>query len=163
GAKEAVVLLEDGMPVHLTVVPEAAWFAALFVQTGSDAHVEAIAARAKERGFALKDDGLHEGQNLVRLEEEDDVYKSAGLSFVPPELRESEDATPAPEDLVSIRDVRGILHAHSTWSDGSYSIRQMAEHAAQSGFSWYASCDHSAAASYAHGLDAARLREQWAE
>src|SRR5262249_41691469 len=109
GEREAAVVLEDGMPVQLTVVAETAWFAALFVRAGGDAHVAAVAARAKDRGFVLGDDGLHEGKSLVRLEEEDDVYRAAGLSFLPPELRETEDATPPPEDLVSIGDVRGIL------------------------------------------------------
>jgi DNA polymerase (family X) len=160
---EASVLLEDGTPVTLTVVPDTAWFAALFVRTGSEAHVAAITERCKERGFRLDATGLHEGRHLVRMEEEDDVYRAAGLALVPPELRESDDATPPPDDLLVISDVRGVLHAHSTWSDGAYSIRDMAARAGTQGHSWFAICDHSAAASYAHGLDAARLREQWTE
>jgi DNA polymerase (family 10) len=56
-----------------------------------------------------------------------------------------------------------VLHAHSTWSDGAFSILEMARKAAETGFAWFAICDHSEVATYAHGLDAARVRAQWAE
>lgn len=163
-ATSARVVLDDGTPVRLEVVPEDRFFAALFVGTGSPEHVAAVTARASAKGFRLAPDGLFEGKHRVRLEEEEDVYRAAGVPFVPPELRDSADLDRgAPEDLVTAKDVVGILHAHSTWSDGAFSIRDMAERAAQSGFAWYASCDHSQAATYAHGLDPVRVREQWAE
>jgi DNA polymerase (family 10) len=164
GPTFAKVALEDGTPVSLRVVPEASFFAALVVRTGSAEHVEALTRAAVARGFRLAEDGLFEGDQLVLLEEEEDVYRAAGLPFVPPERREGADATrPVPDDLVAMRDVRGVLHAHSTWSDGAYSIREMAERAVQMGFSWFAICDHSKTASYAHGLDETRVRLQWAE
>ena len=162
-ATSAAVVLEDGTPVSLAVVAEPAWFAALFVATGSEAHVAAVTAAAAARGYRLSPDGLVEGRHLVVLEEEEDVYRAAGAPFVPPELRDDAAPAPAPDDLLVAADVRGVLHAHTRWSDGAYSVREMADRARELGFSWFAVCDHSAAASYAHGLDAARVREQWAE
>jgi DNA polymerase (family X) len=162
-ARRASVTLEDGTPVSLSVVDEAAYFAALFVATGSREHVDAVAAGAAARGFRLTADGLFEGRFLVRLADEEDVYRAAGLPFVPPELRESREARPPPDGFLEARDVRGVLHAHTTWSDGSFSVRDMAERAAVLGFSWFAVCDHSMVAVYARGLDPARLEQQWAE
>lgn len=163
GPGSASVVLEDGTPVALTVVPEEAFFAALFVRTGSPAHVARVTEAVAAHGRTLTERGLLEGPYVVRLEDEDDVYAAAGLPPVPPELRDEADPAPPPADLLVARDVRGVLHAHTTWSDGAFSVREMAERAAQLGFAWFAVCDHSMAASYAHGLDPARVRAQWEE
>ena len=163
GPASAAVVLDDGTPVTLTVVPEEAFFATLFVRTGSEAHVAHVAAAIERQGRRLTEHGLREGPYVVRLEDEADVYAAAGLPFVPPELRDEAAPAAPPDDLLVARDVRGVLHAHSTWSDGAFSVREMAERAAQLGFAWFAVCDHSGAASYAHGLDPARVRAQWAE
>lgn len=159
----ARVVLDDGTPVSLTVVPETAYFAALFLRTGSEAHVARVAAAVERRGRRLSERGLLEGRHVVRLEDEDDVYAAAGLPPVPPELRDEAAPAPAPDDLVHARDLRGVLHLHTTWSDGSYSIREMAERAGQLGFAWIAVCDHSEAAAYAKGLSPDRVRAQWDE
>ena len=163
-ASSGRVRLDDGLLVSLRVVPDDRFFAALVVSTGSEAHVAALSARCAKRGYRLAEDGLYEGDHRVRCEEEEDVYEAAGVPFVPPELREDGHVDrAAPADLVTIRDVRGILHAHSTWSDGAFSILEMAQKAAETGFAWFAICDHSEVATYAHGLDASRVRKQWAE
>ena len=163
-ATSGQVILDDGLRVSLRVVPDDRFFAALVTSTGSKAHVEALAARCAAKGYRLAEDGLFEGRHRVKCEEEEDVYRAAGVPFVPPELREDADVErEAPADLVGIRDVVGVLHAHSTWSDGAFSILEMARKAAETGFAWFAICDHSEVATYAHGLDAARVRAQWAE
>lgn len=160
----ARVTLEDGTPVELEVVPEDAFAVAWFRRTGSEEHVEAILGRLRARGFELRGDHLLSKHERVRIEQEEEIYAAAEVPFVPPELREGGDALrPAPDDLVHAADVRGILHAHTTWSDGRYSIAEMASRARELGFRWFAVCDHSAAATYAHGLDAKRLGEQAAE
>jgi DNA polymerase (family 10) len=88
GPGSASVVLEDGTPVALTVVPEEAFFAALFVRTGSPAHVARVAEAVAAKGRTLTERGLLEGPYVVRLEDEDDAYAAAGLPPVPPELRD---------------------------------------------------------------------------
>jgi DNA polymerase (family 10) len=161
---KARVVLEDGTPVSLEVVPEEAFVTTAFARIGSAAHVEAVKARAAARGLRLSDDGLWRGGDRVPLETDADLYAAVGLPAFPPELREDGDLSrPPPDDLVAPQDVAGILHAHSTWSDGSYSVERMATKAAESGFRWFAICDHSRTAAYANGLSIERVEAQWAE
>jgi DNA polymerase (family 10) len=163
-ATSARVVLEDGTPVELEVVPEDAFAVAWFLRSGSNEHVEAILGRLRARGFDVRGDRLVHGKRLVEVSEEEEIYAAAEAPFVPPEFREGADAArAAPGDLVAASDIRGILHAHTTGSDGRYSILEMASRARDLGFHWFAVSDHSQAASYAHGLDAQRLLEQGAE
>lgn len=163
-AGRARVVLEDGTPATLEVVPEEAFTTTLFHRVGSEAHVGAVRRMAEAKGLRLAEDGLFRGEARVPLEDDRDLYAAVGIPACPPELREGDDPSRAvPDDLVAAGDVTGILHAHSTWSDGSYSIREMAERAALSGFSWFAICDHSRTAAYANGLTVERVREQWEE
>lgn len=163
-ATSARVVLEDGTPVELEVVPEDAFAVAWFLRTGSDEHVEAIVGRLRARGFEVRKDAVFSRHARVSIGEEEELYAAAEAPFVPPEFREGADATRrVPDDLVQAADVRGILHAHTTSSDGRYSILEMASRARDLGYRWFAVCDHSAAATYAHGLDAKRLEAQAAE
>jgi len=164
GETEARVILEDGTPVELVVVDEDAFVPALLHRTGSAAHVEALKAALARKGLDLAPDAVRKQGKPLLVEAEREVYAAAGVPWFPPELRETADLGRAPpDDLVSMADVVGILHAHSTWSDGAYSILEMAVKARESGFAWFAICDHSQAATYAHGLDPERVRAQWAE
>lgn len=164
GERAALVVLEDGTPATLRVVPEEEFVAAQAFATATKEHGEALVAAASRRGLRLTEGGLFRGPERVPLEDDRDLYAALGLAYFPPELREDADLSrPPPDDLLAPTDVKGILHAHSTWSDGSFSIREMASKAAQSGFSWFAICDHSRSAFYANGLTPERLREQAAE
>ncbi len=164
GETEARVVLEDGTPADLHVVPEGEFVAAQVLRTATPAHADALRGAAAGKGLRLDERGLFRGDERVVVEDDAEFYAALGLPFFPPELRETGDLSrPPPEDLVSARDVVGILHAHSTWSDGSYSVSEMARKAASSGFSWFAICDHSRTASYANGLTPERLAAQAAE
>ena len=163
-ATSARVVLEDGTPVELEVVPEDAFAVAWFLRSGSKEHVDAILGRLRAREFDVRGDQLFRGKLAVPISEEAEIYAAAEAPFVPPEFREGSDAErEAPSDLIAATDIRGILHAHTTWSDGRYSILEMASRARDLGFHWFAVSDHSQAASYAHGLDPKRLAEQGAE
>jgi DNA polymerase (family 10) len=163
-ATRAEVVLEDGTSVRLAVVPEDAFPAAQTLRASAPLHAAALCAAAAGRGLRLSEEGLFRGPERLPLEDDRDLYAALGLPWFPPELRESDDLSALPpDDLVAAGDVRGILHAHSTWSDGAYSIREMATRAARSGYSWFAICDHSRTAAYARGLTVERLLEQWAE
>jgi DNA polymerase (family 10) len=120
--------------------------------TGSDAFVEALTARREGR-FA--------GDN------EEVVFAGLDLSWIPPELREGSQwldaaARGAVPDLVDAADIRGVLHNHTTDSDGIASLEEMAAAAADRGWAFFGVADHSPAAFYANGVDARRLRNQWA-
>lgn len=128
---------------------------ALLVETGDDAHVAALSARALERKSTLAD--------VCRdVVDEEAAYRALDLPFIPAELREGGIVEP-PTDLLPVRGVRGIFHVHTTWSDGTASIVDMARAAAEAGYAYIGISDHSRAASYAHGLDVDRLNEQRGE
>jgi DNA polymerase (family 10) len=143
--------------VRVVVSSSSAFGRALLEATGSDAHVAALRARATARGTPFE---------TIDSEDEDGVYAALGLLPTPPELREQgtliEIGQAAPR-LVRLTDLQGALHNHTTASDGADDIVTMARAAKAHGLAWLGISDHSVAASYAHGLDAARLKAQRAE
>ncbi len=93
------------------------------------------------------------------------IYQNARLAWIPPELREGDGeieaaADGALPDLVTVADLRGALHNHSTYSDGAHTLRQMAEAARARGLAYFGICDHSRSLTIANGLSVERLREQ---
>jgi DNA polymerase (family 10) len=142
------VQFDGGGPARLRVVPRSKFLEALVRETGSPRHVRWLDSLARDRG------GL-EGV-CTRARTEADVYATMGLPFAPPELREG--ATPRVPELVD--SIRGVFHVHTTWSDGAATIVEMARAAQQAGFSYLGITEHSQAASYAGGLDAADLGRQ---
>jgi DNA polymerase (family 10) len=163
-ATAAAVVLDDGTPVTFRVVPEEEFFPALAFATGPKEHLEGLGAAARGRDLVLTERGLYRKERRVALETEEGLYAAVGLPYFPPETREGGDLDhPPPDDLVHVRDQQGILHAHSTWSDGAFSVLEMAKRAASSGFRWFAISDHSKTAVYANGLTVERLHAQWAE
>jgi DNA polymerase (family 10) len=105
----------------------------------------------------------------VPVESEAALYRTLGLAFVPAELREDQGELEAalsgtlPQDLVELTDVRGMVHCHTTWSDGRASVEEMARAAEAAGVEYLTVTDHSGSAGYAGGLDVDRLRRQWDE
>lgn len=99
---------------------------------------------------------------------EEDVFRSVGLANIPPELREDRGEIAAARsaalpELITLADIRGDLHMHSTWSDGGDSIGTMARGCLERGYSYMAVTDHSPAVAVARGLSADRLERQWEE
>jgi DNA polymerase (family 10) len=155
-----VARMADGMrcDVHLATRGRFGW--ALICATGSVEHVDALRARADQRGVVL---------TALDAPDEADVYRALGLPLLPPEVREGSDELAAADagddfsDLVTLADVTTAFHCHTTYSDGKDSIEDMARAASALGMQAITITDHSAAASYAGGLDATKLREQHAE
>jgi DNA polymerase (family 10) len=139
---------DGGGPAVVRVVPRSQFVEALVRGTGSGPHVRWLESVAEPAG------GLSAA--CARARSEQDLYARLGLPFAPPELREG--PTPTVPELVG--EVRGIFHVHTTWSDGTASIVEMARAAAEAGLDYVGITEHSKAASYAGGLDARRLREQ---
>jgi len=168
GDAKTSVLLTGGLQVDLRVVPEAAFGAALAYFTGSKAHNVALRQRAIERGCKLSEYGLFEqgGEEPIAARDERDVYAALDLPWIAPELREDRgeleaaDAGRLPE-LLTLDDVRGDLHWHTTWSDGVDDVETMLAACAARGYEYAAITDHSQALRMTGGLDAAKLARQW--
>ncbi|MFI5012189.1 MAG: DNA polymerase/3'-5' exonuclease PolX [Hyphomicrobiales bacterium] len=165
GPSRTTVMLRSGIQVDLRVVPEQSYGAALMYFTGSKAHNIALRGLANERGWKLNEYGLFEGKRRIAGATEEEIYKKLNLAFVPPELREDRGEIALARKkwlpkLVSLSDIRGDLHAHSDWSDGTAPIADMAAAAKQRGYAYIAVTDHSQRMTVAHGLDVARLSHQ---
>jgi DNA polymerase (family 10) len=157
---------EEGLAVRMRVVPRSENAAALLWSTGSDDHLRALATRAEAAGLRLREDGLWRGDERVECSDEHALYEALGCQWVAPELREGEGeveravAGTLPE-LVTLEQVLGVLHNHTTDSDGLATVEEMAAAARGSGWSFFGVADHSPAAAYANGVSAERLRDQW--
>lgn len=137
----------EGVKVEVFVCCEACQGTALALHTGSAAYLDAIGARRD-----------------VSVAKEGDFFTQQGLAFVPPERREIELASvPVSPQPLTMADIQGALHVHSTYSDGSASIYDLALAAKRAGFSHLGIADHSQTAVYARGLTIERLQEQWQE
>jgi len=148
GAEKISARLADGMKCEVHLAPPMRFGWALICATGSPEHVEQLRAKGAD----------------ALLGDEAEVYAQVGVPFVPPEVRDGDGELGIDwNDLVTERDVTTASHCHTTYSDGRHTILEMAEAAAQRGFSAITITDHSAAASYAGGLDAEKLRAQHAE
>jgi DNA polymerase (family 10) len=146
GPEQRVVVLTNGLPVVLFFAAAEAYGTALVRSTGSLAHCARLDAAARARG-------LDRGFDEIRTADEAVVYARLGLPFIPPELREDEGEIEAalggllPRPLVALPDVAGMVHCHTTYSDGRASVRQMAEGAKRRGMSYITITDHSPSAS----------------
>jgi DNA polymerase (family 10) len=148
---------------------------ALFLATGNVAHVEAVSALAARRGFALCAadsvaglDAAGSGLPVREFRTEAELYSAVGLSLVPAELRQGageldQAARGDFGNLLSLQDVRGMVHCHTTYSDGKHSVLEMARAAHALGMEYITITDHSPSAHYARGVALDRLRQQWDE
>jgi DNA polymerase (family 10) len=156
----------SGVPVRVVSVPRGSFGTAIVWQTGSGRHLEQLAARAFSGGLVLAGGVLSDASGReVECPGERNLYARIGLPWIPPEIREGDGEVEAAAngilpDLVGESDVLGAVHVHTTDSDGTASLEEMAEAAAQLGWSLLGIADHSQVAAYAHGLDATRLRAQ---
>ena len=165
GATRTTVVLRSGLQVDLRVVPKESYGAALMYFTGSKAHNIALRGLANDRGWKLNEYGLFAGTRRLAGATEKEVYSKLGLSIIPPEMRENRGEivlaqTGRLPKLITVADIRGDLHVHSNWSDGTAPIAEMAAAAKARGYAYMAVTDHSQHVTIAHGLDGARLARQ---
>ncbi len=165
GETRSTVILHSGFHVDLRVVAEVSYGAALFYFTGSKAHNIAVRKRAIDRGWKLNEYGLFEDDERIAGKTEEEVYEKLDLPFIPPLLRENRGEIEAAEkdelpDLVTLEDIRGDLHCHTKWSDGKFTVREMAEAAKEKGYAFLGITDHSKSQTVAGGLSEDELAEQ---
>jgi DNA polymerase (family 10) len=176
GETKCSVRVQQGRQVDLRIVDHASYPAAMMYFTGSKEHNVFVRGRARERGMALNEYGLFkltdtgetDFQAPITADSEEAIYQALGLNYIPPELREDNGNLPRFEsgtiaDLPELSDLKGILHAHSTWSDGSDSVLDMAKACIDRGYSYLGLTDHSRTAAYAGGLSVDRVFDQWRE
>ncbi len=172
GETKMSVRLEDGFQVDLRVVPDKSFGAALQYFTGSKDHNVILRGMARERGLKINEWGVFEvdddKETWIAGKTEADVYATLGMPLFPPEIREARREFEWASDgdlpeLITLDDIRGDLHMHTTATDGKASIEEMAAAAKKLGLKYIAITDHSKRVAMAGGLDDERLLEQWGE
>jgi len=143
GERRALGVTVEGVPVELIVAEPARLGTELVRATGAPEWVAAL-------------------EPLPDAPDEESVFAALGLPFVPPELREA-GFSGEPPSLVELRDIRGDLHCHSTWSDGKASIYEMGAAARELGYAYLAICDHTVSVGAVPGMDADGVRRQAGE
>jgi DNA polymerase (family 10) len=165
GNTRATVILKSGIQVDVRVVAHRSFGAALHYFTGSKAHNIAIRRMGQKRGLKINEYGVFKGKKLIAGGTEASVYKAVGLPFIEPELRENRGEIAAARagqlpKLVTLADLQGDLHAHTTATDGHDSLEDMIKAAQERGFKYLAITEHSRHLTVAHGLDQRRLLQQ---
>ena len=167
GPTKSSVVIKEGLQVDLRVVEKESYGAALAYFTGSKEHNIRLREMAVKRGLTINEYGIFRVKDNTKLggEKEEDTYKILDLQYVPPEMREDRGEIEAAiegklPNLVTVKDIKGDLHVHSKWSDGSHTFEQLAEAATEHGYSYFALTDHSQGLGVARGLTVERLAEQ---
>ncbi|MBX3174432.1 MAG: hypothetical protein KF709_08455 [Gemmatimonadaceae bacterium] len=169
GTRKVSIRFDDGVRLQLYCVPPDEFIVTWFRATGALAHVQEVAARASLRGLTLEEHHLLDASGAaVDLADEPALYAAIGLPWLAPELREGlgESAAAASGELsglITLNEVRGVLHCHSQYSDGGASIAELAAAARARGWSYLGISDHSQSAFYAGGLTAETLAQQHEE
>ena len=170
GTTKASIVAQNGLQVDLRVLEPRHWGSALQYFTGSKEHNVALRQIALDQGLSLSEWGFKtvKGDKEIFTPTEAEVYEKLGLQWIPPELREASGELRMAQErrlprLVELRDLKGDLQSHSNWSDGSFSIEQMAEAARARGLKYLAITDHSQGLGIARGLTLERVKQQWAE
>jgi DNA polymerase (family 10) len=165
GPTKASVRTQQDIQVDCRVVEEKSFGAALLYFTGSKTFNIKLRSIAIRKGLKLNEYGLFRKQKSIAGKSEEEMFKRLGLAYVEPELREDtgeielarKNALP---DLIELKDIKGDLHAHSEWSDGKSSIKEMAQAARALGYSYLAITDHSRSLKVAGGLSIPDLKRK---
>ena len=173
------VELADGAQISLKVVKANQFALAMFWETGSEGHVKKVNELALRKGLDLDRENLKlkikkttkakPSRKPLELRNEGDIYPLLQMQYIAPELREDEGEIEAalkktlPDELITLADIQGMIHCHTTYSDGKHSVAEMARSAEAMGMKYLTITDHSPTAFYAGGLKLDRLKRQWDE
>ena len=165
GDTKATVIVEGGIQVDIRAVARESYGAALQYFTGSKQHNIHLRTLARERGLKFNEYGVFRGKKRVGGKDEAEVYALMDMPVMPPEIREDRGELEAAlggrlPKLIDLKDLRGDLHSHSTYSDGKSTIDEMVEHAAELGYEYIALTDHSPSQRIARGLALDRLEQK---
>lgn len=167
----ATVRLIEGLTVFFSAAASGEYWNLLHHETGSKSHLKKLEGIAEHKGIKLTSTSMKaiDKRSVLKVESESDIYRHLDMQYIPPELREDEGEIEAalsnsiPDDLVTIQDIKGMVHCHTTYSDGRNSVEEMARAAEAMGMKYMTITDHSPTAHYANGLTLDRLKRQWDE
>ena len=173
GDTKSSVRFDGGMQADLRVVPSEQFYFALHHFTGSKDHNVRMRQKALSMGLSLSEWGLRpeeekdssRSKGTVEAHSEEDIFKTLGLAYIPPSLREGMGEVEAAEknelpELLELEDLRGCFHNHTTASDGRNTLEEIAAEADKRGWQYLGVADHSKSSFQANGLDEARLEKQ---
>src|SRR3954454_21025594 len=167
GSAAASVLTHPGLKVDLRIGTEETFGNLLQHFTGSAEHNVELRERALQGGYSASEHGVAEveGKKVHRFPDEAGVYELLGLPYIEPELRQGRGEIEAGDtgelpDLVTVDDIRGDLHCHTTLSDGRNSLEEMAQAARARGYAYLAVTDHSASHGFGNDVSAKRLAKR---
>ncbi len=181
GETRGSVVLRSGLEVDLRIIPEISFGSALHYFTGSKEHNVALRQLAQRKGLRVNEWGVFrvpEGMDPADVtkdngeriagETEESVFEAVGMAWIPPLLRENRGEIEAARegslpDLVTLEDIEADLHMHSTWSDGKFSIEDMARACETRGYGYLAISDHSPALAMVQGITPEKAVDQWKE
>lgn len=158
----------SGTAAHVTLSDDARFGSDLARATGAGPHIDQLTTYARNRGFEWKDEGLMRDGDVVLCETEEAFFEHLGLQFIPPELREgTQEIEMASKNrlprLLEQSELKGFLHCHTNYSDGSSTVEEWALACRDLGYEYVGLTDHSQAATYAGGLSENDIAKQHAE
>jgi len=167
GETKSMVILKTGLQVDIRVMDPSSFGSALQYFTGSKDHNIKLRSIAIKKGLKLSEYGLFtkRGNKKVAGRTEEEVYKKLGLNYIEPELRENNGEIEAAKKgklpkLITIKDIKGDLHMHTTYSDGIGTIKEMAEACKKLGYEYMCIADHTKSTTIAHGISEKKLEKQ---
>ncbi|MCB0271391.1 MAG: DNA polymerase/3'-5' exonuclease PolX [Bdellovibrionales bacterium] len=168
GDTKISVRLDTGLQIDLRIVKPDEFASALHHFTGSKEHNTLIRSRAKKMGLKVSEWGVFKGERKLKIQSEKDLFQTLDLAFVEPEMREGTQEIELAEkgklpNLISEKDIKGIFHMHTTYSDGKNSLIEMVQACVDKGYDYIGITDHSQSAFYAHGLNAKDIIKQHKE
>jgi len=157
GDTKSSVRLKSGIDADLRIVKDNNYPYLLHHFTGSKEHNMVLRGIAKDAGYKINEYGLFKGEKLIKCESEADIYRVFNMDYIEPELREDNGEFKAALEgtlpkLVEEKDIKGIFHIHTTFSDGNITLKALCEKLLSKGFEYVGVSDHSKSAYYAGGI-----------
>jgi DNA polymerase (family 10) len=167
GPTKSSIITNEGIQVDLRVVSEDSFGAALAYFTGSKAHNIRLREMAVKKGLKINEYGIFDAKTEKKLggKNEGDIYKAVGLPFIQPEIREDMGEVEAAlknslPKLIEMKDIKGDIHVHSKYSDGSHDLQELVDAAKKKGYEYIAITDHSKGLGIARGMSIEQVLEQ---
>jgi DNA polymerase (family 10) len=165
GNTKSAVILDSGITAELRLVNDEEYPFLLQHATGSKEHNTQLRRLAKEQNYKMNEYGLFKDNRLIACKDENEIYHKLGLQTIAPENREGmeEIETARAGELPEIYNGKpfyGLFHVHTTYSDGTNSLKEIADACQSMGLDYVGICDHSKSAFYANGLTDERVKKQ---
>ncbi|MDX1778401.1 MAG: DNA polymerase/3'-5' exonuclease PolX, partial [Thermodesulfobacteriota bacterium] len=165
GETKGSIVTKTGIQIDLRVVDSDSFGSALHYFTGSQSHNVHLRGLAKREQLKINEYGIFSGTKKIGGRKENDIYAALHMDWISPELREDRGEIEAAlnhtlPSLLEASDIKGDFHVHSTYSDGSQTLEELALRAKEMGYQYIAITDHSQSLKIAHGLSTQRLKEK---